>query len=377
MLVCTLATIAIVGYLFGAGELYSVAHFSGIAWPTALALLGIGLGILSARPDVGPMATIASDGPGGMMARRMLLPAIVVPLLLGYLRVVGQRANFYDTGLGTALLAVSIMLVLTAMIWRTAVRLDEGNRAREAAREQAERANRLKDEFLTSLSHELRTPLNAILGWTELLRVDAVTAGKRRHAAEVVIRNAKVFSALIEDLLDVSRIIQQRLPLDLERVDLNRVVVAVVEAGLPQAAAKDVTLVSHLADVPAMVDGDVMRLQQIAGNLISNAVKFTPSGGVVDVHVHIGSSTVELDVTDSGQGMTAEFIPHVFDRFRQEDVGFTREHGGLGLGLSIVRDLAELHGGSVQAFSAGPGLGSRFTVTLPLAQSPAPQSLNS
>jgi signal transduction histidine kinase len=367
-LMATLATIAIVGYTYGAGELYSVARYTGIAWPTAVTLLAIAIGILSARPDVDPIATLVSDGPGGIMARRMLIPAIVIPLTLGYFRIRGQQADYFDTGLGTALLVVSLILVLTATIWSTALRLDETNRAREAAREQAERANRLKDEFLTSLSHELRTPLNAILGWTEMLRLNAVAPEQRTQAADVVIRNGKLLSGMIEDLLDVSRIMGRRLPLTMERLDLTRVAAAAIEAASPQAATKGIRIVSHCDHAPAFVRGDEMRLQQIIGNLLSNALKFTPTGGTVDLDVRVDGAGVELDVRDSGKGMAPEFLPHVFDRFRQEDGTPTREHGGLGLGLAIVRELTELHGGSVRAFSAGPGLGSRFVIRLPLAE---------
>jgi signal transduction histidine kinase len=377
VLVATLAAMAIVGYTYGAGELYSMARYTGIAWPTAVTLLAIAVGILSARPDVDPIATLVSDGPGGIMARRMLIAAIVIPVTLGYFRIRGQQADYFDTGLGTALLVVSLILVLTATVWNTALRLDETNRARETAREQAERANRLKDEFLTSLSHELRTPLNAILGWTEMLRVNAVAPEQRTQAAEVIIRNGKLLSGLIEDLLDVSRIMGKRLPLTIERLDLNHIAAAAVEAASPQAATKGIRILSHCDDAPAFVHGDAMRLQQVVGNLLSNAVKFTPAGGAIDLDVRVDGTGVELHVTDSGKGMTPEFLPHVFDRFRQEDGTATREHGGLGLGLAIVRELTELHGGSVQAFSAGPGLGSHFIIRFPLADQLNPQLLNS
>jgi len=309
-----------------------------------------------------------------------------VPLIVGYVVVLGHRENLYDTELATALFAVLLIVVFTATIWRTAITLDHTNRAREAAqrerddllvreraaRKEAERLGRSKDEFLATLSHELRTPLNTLLGWTDMLHFDAVADERRLHAAEVIARNGNLLARLVEDLLDVSRIATGHLRLNVKPVDLGRLATAAVEAIAADARAKGVRLVSCRADVAAIVNGDEERLQQIIDNLLSNAVKFTPSGGVVDVAIQILPSTVTLTVRDTGQGIDAEFLPHVFDRFRQGDDTTTRVHGGLGLGLSIVRELTQLHGGSVEAFSAGPGLGATFAVTFPLSHEHRP-----
>ncbi|WP_165245482.1 ATP-binding protein [Paludisphaera soli] len=235
-----------------------------------------------------------------------------------------------------------------------------------AARSAAERMSRLKDEFVATLSHELRTPLNAIVGWTQILRrtKDAETVGK---AGEVIERNARAQVNMIEDLLDVSRIASGKLRLDVQPLDLGGVLAAAVDTIAPAAEAKGVRidrLFDSLADVA--VSGDAVRLQQVFWNLLSNAVKFTPRDGRIQVLLERVNSHVEVSVSDSGQGIEPEFLPHLFDRFRQEDASSNRRHGGLGLGLSIVRHVVELHGGTVYARSEGAGKGSVFVVSLPV-----------
>ena len=378
----TLAFIALVGYWYRVQELYSVARYTGIAWPTALALEVLSIGLLTANAHVGPASVLTSGGPGGILARRLILPAILVPPTLGYLRVAGQHADMYDTGMGTALLIVALVLLFTLLIWRTALSLDATDRIRaaieqerdellvkeRAARQTAERANQLKDEFLATVSHELRTPLNAIVGWSQLLRASLVPEQRRTHAAEVVARNAKFLARLIEDLLDVSRISSGQLSLNMRPVNLASVAERAVEAFATAARDTNVNLTAHLDGVEAVVSGDPERLQQIANNLLSNAVKFTPPGGRIDVRVRVDGDVADLVVSDTGRGIRPEFLPHVFDKFRQEDATATREYGGLGLGLAIAQDLAALHKGEVQAFSDGAGRGASFVLRLPRLQ---------
>ncbi|HWS99082.1 MAG TPA: PAS domain S-box protein [Pyrinomonadaceae bacterium] len=236
----------------------------------------------------------------------------------------------------------------------------------QAARREAEDANRLKDEFLATLSHELRTPLTAILGWTKMLRMMDLDEATAAHALETVERNAKAQAQLVEDLLDVSRIITGKLRLDARPTELVPVVKAAMDAVRPAAAAKSIELVTALDPLAGPVSGDPARLQQVAWNLISNAVKFTGRGGHVDVRLERVDAHVEFTVSDTGQGIAPEFLPYVFDRFRQADGSTTRLHGGLGLGLAIVRHLVELHGGTVRAESAGAGHGATFKVQLPV-----------
>ncbi len=236
--------------------------------------------------------------------------------------------------------------------------------ALRAARVEAEAASRLKDEFLATLSHELRTPLNAILGWTTMLRHGQVEPGRVAGALEVVERNARAQAQLIEDVLDMARIITGKLRVELAPVLLGPVVEAAVEAARPSAIAKGIALRTTIRNVPA-IHGDGGRLQQILWNLLSNAVKFTPTGGEIDVTVGVANAQVSVTVADTGPGLPPAFLPYIFDRFRQADQSVTRGHGGLGLGLSIVKHLAELHGGSVHADNR-PGRGASFRVTLPL-----------
>ncbi|HEX8150499.1 MAG TPA: PAS domain-containing protein [Pyrinomonadaceae bacterium] len=236
----------------------------------------------------------------------------------------------------------------------------------QAARAEAEAANRLKDEFLATISHELRTPLTAILGWAKLLADGQVSEGKAAGAFAAIYRNARAQAQLIDDLLDVSRVITGKLRIEVVPLDLAAVVEAAAAVVRPAAAAKGVALDVRLEAEALNIDGDPARLQQVVWNLLSNAVKFTPAGGSVEARVRRAGSQVEVAVGDTGQGIEPEFLPHVFERFRQADVGTTRRHGGLGLGLAIVRHLVELHGGTVTAESGGEGKGSTFTVRLPV-----------
>jgi PAS domain S-box-containing protein len=236
------------------------------------------------------------------------------------------------------------------------------------AREDAERTGRLKDEFLSTLSHELRTPLNAILGWAQLLNTGRLGEDERRKAAETVERNARAQSQLIDDLLDMSRILNGGVRLDMMPLQLAGVVEAAVQSVAPTAAAKSVNLELVPSKAASLVIGDAARLKQVIWNLLSNAVKFTPAGGSVRVALEPAGSDMAIRVTDSGAGIEPSFLPYVFERFRQADASTTRRHGGLGLGLSIVKQLVELHGGTVEAESTGADRGSTFTIRLPVSQ---------
>jgi PAS domain S-box-containing protein len=238
----------------------------------------------------------------------------------------------------------------------------------QALRTRAEEANRLKDEFLATLSHELRTPLTAMLGWTRMLRMKELDEPTAEHALETVERNAKAQAQLIEDLLDVSRIITGNLRLDVRPLELLPIIEAAMDAVQPAANAKLIKLEASLEARAGPVSGDATRLQQVVWNLISNAVKFTPRGGHVSLRLERDHSHVEIIVSDTGQGINSDFLPFVFDRFRQADGSTTRAHGGLGLGLAIARHLVELHGGTVHAESAGVGQGATFKVRLPLIE---------
>ncbi|HZS47900.1 MAG TPA: ATP-binding protein [Blastocatellia bacterium] len=235
------------------------------------------------------------------------------------------------------------------------------------ARTEAEVANRLKDEFLATVSHELRTPLSAILGWSSLLKSGRLQEKTAKDAIETIERNAKIQTQIIADILDVSRIITGKLRIESNLLDISSIIEAAVDTVRPGAEAKGVDLVLSLNCASNQVMGDANRLQQVIWNLLSNAIKFTQSGGRVEVVLQQLESDLEIRVSDNGRGIVPEFLPYVFDRFRQADSSLTRRYGGLGLGLSIVRHLVELHGGSVRANSAGEGAGATFTVRLPKA----------
>ena len=233
------------------------------------------------------------------------------------------------------------------------------------ARSEAERANRLKDEFLATISHELRNPLNAIMGWAHMMRLGKLTPANSERAVETIYRNAKSQAQLVADLLDVSRIISGKLRLDVRTIDLIYIVNAALDSIRPAADAKGIRLQTMLDPAAGPISGDADRLQQIVWNLLTNAVKFTPKGGRIQVKVQRIDSHVEIVVSDSGVGISKEFLPYVFDRFRQADASTTRIHGGLGLGLSIVHQLVDLHGGTASVHSEGEGQGAAFTITLP------------
>jgi signal transduction histidine kinase len=237
----------------------------------------------------------------------------------------------------------------------------------QQARLQAQAANRSKDEFLATLSHELRTPLNAILGWTQLLASGQLDEPTARRAIMIIERNTRLQAQLIDDLLDISRITTGKLRLDLQVVTVRSIIEAAVDSAMPTADAKAISLECDLSPEANTIRCDPARMQQVVWNLLSNAIKFTQEHGRVSVSERRNGGSVVLTVTDTGVGIDPEFLPHVFDRFRQQDTAITRVHGGLGLGLSIVQHIVDQHSGSIEASSGGKGQGATFLVTVPLA----------
>ncbi|HZZ43300.1 MAG TPA: CHASE domain-containing protein [Tepidisphaeraceae bacterium] len=283
------------------------------------------------------------------------------------------------TGVAGTLLSLGLFLVMRSQVRgrmraeRVTADLQESQQALEAAKESAEAANRLKDEFLATVSHELRTPLNAILGWAQLLSVDHAGEDDVRQGVETILRNARMQTQLIEDLLDISRIVSGKLRLEARSVDLSVVVRAAIGSVQLAAEAKGVRLVDEVGIRPALVWGDPDRLQQVVWNLLSNSIKFTERDGTIHIRLEQEGEYASVIVSDTGAGIDPEFLPYVFERFRQADGTLTRKHGGLGLGLSIVRNLVELHGGKVRAESEGVGKGAAFIVSLPLRAGTPPR----
>jgi len=291
----------------------------------------------------------------------MAVPMAVMGRTVGTIEVQSYKPGVYRPEHVTAM---SMAANLTAVAIEN-VRLLKLERT---ARQAAEESNRLKDEFLATVSHELRTPLTAILGWARLLEDESVDHEVSKQAIETICRNAKAQAQIVDDILDVSRIITGNLYLDLHPLELAPVVKNAINVVRPTADAKGIKIDARLDATPAMVSGDANRLQQVIWNLLSNAVKFTYSGGRVSVRLSQKGSAVEITVSDTGQGISREFMPYVFDRFRQADSTTTRHHGGLGLGLAIARHLVEIHGGTINAESEGEGRGATFTIKLPVIE---------
>jgi PAS domain S-box-containing protein len=259
--------------------------------------------------------------------------------------------------------------IVTGLAGQAAIAVDNARlyEAAQKARAAAETANRMKDEFLATVSHELRTPLNSMLGWASMLRTGRLDAEQQERALEIIERNAKSQEQIIEDILDVSRVITGKLRLETELIDLRHIVEAGIDSARPSAEAKHIRLETHFDEGVGCVLGDAHRLQQVIWNLLSNAIKFTPKNGAVRVELNQVASQAEIVVSDTGKGISGNFLPHVFDRFSQADSSTARAFGGLGLGLAIVRHLVELHGGSVSATSEGENQGATFRVRLPFA----------
>lgn len=301
------------------------------------------------------------------------------PAILARLRA-GERIEHYETVRvrkdGTRIdisLTVSPIkgpngdIIGASKIARDITEQRQARKQLDEAYRQAEESSRLKEEFLATISHELRTPLSAILGWARMLRLGQLSKENAAKALDTIERNARAQAQLIDDLLDVSRIVTGKLRMDVRPSDPNSFIDAAVEAVRPAAEAKGVRVQKVIDTGLLSIPGDPVRLQQVIWNLLSNAIKFTPRGGRVQIRSERVNSHLEIVVSDTGQGISPDFLPHVFDRFRQADQKTSRQHGGMGLGLAIVRHLVELHGGNVSATSEGEGQGATFTVRLPIS----------
>lgn len=276
-------------------------------------------------------------------------------------------------GVGLTLLLTSFIAMQTRArrrVEKSEARIQQLLASERGLRAEAERVSHVKDEFLATLSHELRTPLNAIVGWTQLMSAPGASEESRRKAVAIVQRNAQVQTQLIDDLLDMSRIVSGKLRLEMAVVDPSAVVEEAINVVRPTASAKGIALETTLDEHAPSIRADAARLQQVLWNLLNNSMKFTPAGGRVRVTLRGSPSQVEIVVSDTGAGISPALLPYVFDRFRQGDGSTTRQHGGLGLGLSIVKSLVEMHGGAIRAASAGIGKGASFALTLPASAAP-------
>jgi signal transduction histidine kinase/ActR/RegA family two-component response regulator len=312
-------------------------------------------------------ALLAVTGGGAFLLARRVAGRIADAATAAEAIADGERPAVADSGVEEVARLHEALRQSAALLARRQAERDRLDREREELLERAEAASRAKDDFLATLSHELRTPMTAILGWAGMLRSGRLGAAEREQAMDVIQRNARIQRQLIDELLDVSRIVAGKLELDIAPTDVRDIVGAAAETMRPAADAKGVALDCAACDSPVIVDADSARLQQVFVNLLGNAVKFTPSGGRVEVAVEVSGDRATVSVRDTGRGIDPAFLPHIFDRFRQASAAGTTSRGGLGLGLAIAHHLVRLHGGTIRAESAGEGQGARFAVTLPLS----------
>jgi len=353
---------------------------AAISWSAVFVAASIGMAIAASFATITLAFRLRRDE-GRLFGRMKLGAAIIIGFSVVGMHYTGMAAASFGPatgqaqsgpglllpvqGLSVAVIAGTLLILGLAL---ASAAIDERERLlvrEQRARQAVETASRLKDEFLATLSHELRTPLNVILGRTQMLRSIAPD-GRVGELTDIIERNGAALAKLVEDLLDVSRITLGHLRLDSQALRLGDLLAVAAQGVLPAAQAKEIQLTVNASD-PAVVSGDPTRVQQIIWNLLTNAIKFTPPRGRVEATVSSGKGEVKLTVADNGRGIDPEFLPHVFEPFRQAEKSTSRTHGGLGIGLSIVRHLVELHGGTVTAASRGPGQGSVFTVTLPPA----------
>jgi signal transduction histidine kinase/ActR/RegA family two-component response regulator len=373
-----LAALAIVGYAYGASRLFAVARVTGIALQTATMIAALGIGLVAALPEHGLALALRRDDPGGLMFRSLLAPMVVVSVALGALRLAGERAGLYDRAFGTASRTLVEIVLLIGLVWLTAARISRHARRARAAEEALREADRRKDEFMATLAHELRNPLAPLRTSLEIARRNPGDAAAIARAHAVMQRQLDQMVHLVDDLLDINRIARGRIELRRQPVDVAQVVEKAIETSRPviEAFGHQLEVVQPGgADAPGaaiLVDGDVTRLVQVVANLLNNAAKYTDPGGHIRIAVERGAGDVRIKVRDDGAGVPPELQPTLFEMFSRSGTGRDGARGdGLGIGLSLVRQLVEGHGGSVGVQSpppaepAMPGRGSEFVVRLP------------
>jgi len=369
-----LALLTMAGYLFRDTFLYALLPGKGTSIMTALAFVLLAAGTLELRPGDGIMVAVAGTQPGARAARRLLLSALALPVALGAAGGLALHLRAIDVGTAIALLAWGMSALFTAAVWRFALvlhRIDSARQAAEREREAALAALRAadvhKDDFMALLAHELRNPLAPIRAAAELLRLGRTADPVQlRRTADILGRQVDHMAHLVDDLLDVARARRGLIALEKVEVDMVAVVHDAVEQVRPQLAQRGHRFECDLPDVRPAVLGDRKRLVQVVANLLGNAAKYTPEGGHIRLALHAGARELELAVRDDGIGIAPELLPHVFESFTQGTRTAGRAEGGLGLGLALVKRLAELHDGDVAARSAGMGQGSEFVLVLPL-----------
>jgi signal transduction histidine kinase len=373
LVILGISMLSMIGYLYGATEMYTAPRLTGISVQTATMLAALACSLLAAQPDRQPLKTLREEGTAGELARRLVPIAIIAPVLLGYLRLLGQRAGLYDLAFGTAVRTIVEIIILSALLWWTVhvIRSRDQQRrdADEARYRDMHEADRRKDEFLATLAHELRNPLAPIRAAAMLARKPDLPPAQRQWCNDVIDRQVQRMSLLLDDLLDVSRITRGTLELRRAPTSLVALVEAAIETVRPLVESKQHVL---RIDLPgnAIVDVDALRMSQVVSNLLNNAAKYTPSGGAIRVSARIEARDLVIEVADDGIGIAAADIAGIFNMFSQLTAARERSDEGLGIGLALTRGLVELHGGTVAARSDGTGHGSTFSVRIPQALVP-------
>ena len=357
-----------------------MVRLTGIAWQTSTMLVALGIGVMASMPDRGIMLALGRDDAGGTVLRRLIVPIIGIPLLLGWLRVVGQQMNLYDMAFGTAVRTLVEIVLLILLLWWTAtgisIHAQATRQAELALRESEQRyrviaaaakdADRRKDEFLATLAHELRNPLAPIGNALELLKYAGDDRDVQQQVHDTIERQFGQMVRLVDDLLDVGRITRNKLELRAQRVELASVIQQAVETSRLLAQGLGHVMHVNLPPEPIWVHADPVRLAQVFINLLNNSCKFTESGGTISIAAERLGDDVAVSVKDTGIGIARDKIDGIFEMFAQVDQSLERTRGGLGIGLTIVKRLVELHGGQISVRSDGPGRGSEFVVWLPV-----------
>ena len=364
--------IVTIGYVFNATSLYSFTSVTGVALIAALVFIILLIGILAVRGERGLTTILLSQTRGGLILRFLLPTSLLTIILIDWLCLKASQSGFISASLVAPIGTITSGTVIAVLIWRSAKLLYEADIKEKQtiaelkrAYQTAEEANRAKDEFISIVSHELRTPLNAILGWLSIVRVKPTEESIKR-ALEVIQRQSDKQLKLVEDLLDTSRIISGKMRLEIDSLQIDKIIDEAVEIVRPAATAKNIELIVENNNLKNELAGDGSRLLQVFWNLLSNAVKFTPNNGIIKIETSEMISAVQIKVTDSGEGIDKKFVPYVFERFSQSENSTTKRNSGLGLGLSLAKDIIELHGGIITVHSEGIGKGSTFTIRLPI-----------
>ena len=385
LLVAAASLVSVLGYVFHVEQLFGIAKYTGISLPTAVTFIVVAVGIYAARPTVGLMERLVADDSGALLVRRLLPAAILLPIGLMYLRVLGERAGLYDLYFGRALVVFSFMVTFAVLVWVTGgvvTRQEHAAQSAETAlRNQLFHAitvlrdsealladgDRRKNEFLATLAHELRNPLAPVRNAVQILRMRGTGPAQTQLAHAVIDRQVEHLTRLIDDLMDVSRITHDKLELRKARTTLREIVNGAVESSRHAIDDHRQHLQIDLPEDPVHLDADAIRLVQVFMNLLTNAAKYTPPGGRITLTAERDGAEVVVRVADTGVGIAPDHMPRLFEMFYQTEEVRQRSKEGLGIGLALVRHLVRLHGGTVAAESAGLGEGSVFTVRLPLA----------